>query len=178
MLIFGVKLPIRYRFHEIWVSLRLNLKWILYESSIFLNLTQKVISGITPIHECKQPFLHRCYIVNLFAARIFKNLAESIIYDVAEFSSIGYWWKISCKMSKIYTTASRKSRKKKVLKTGNIGPKSNWRQAKSTPSQYCCNMSEPGWWRQILCFAYLIVVAWNVPENTNIVWKNSAEVKI
>jgi hypothetical protein len=30
MLIFGVKLPIRYPFHEIWVSLRLNLRWILY----------------------------------------------------------------------------------------------------------------------------------------------------
>ena len=34
-LIFGVKLPIRYPFHEIWVSLRLNLRWILYESSNF-----------------------------------------------------------------------------------------------------------------------------------------------
>jgi hypothetical protein len=32
MLIFGVNLPIRYPFHEIWVSLRLNLRWILYES--------------------------------------------------------------------------------------------------------------------------------------------------
>jgi hypothetical protein len=29
---FRVKLPIRYPFHEIWVSLRLNLRWILYES--------------------------------------------------------------------------------------------------------------------------------------------------
>jgi hypothetical protein len=34
MLIFGVKLPIRYPFHEIWVSLRLNLRWILYETLI------------------------------------------------------------------------------------------------------------------------------------------------
>ena len=39
MLIFGVKLPIRYPFHEIWVSLRLNLRWLLYESSIFFYLT-------------------------------------------------------------------------------------------------------------------------------------------
>ena len=31
----SLKLPIRYPFHEIWVSLRLNLRWILYESSIF-----------------------------------------------------------------------------------------------------------------------------------------------
>jgi hypothetical protein len=31
MLIFGVELPIRYPFHEIWVSLRLNLRWILYD---------------------------------------------------------------------------------------------------------------------------------------------------
>jgi hypothetical protein len=36
MLIFGVKFPFRYPFHEIWVSLRLNLRWILYESSIFI----------------------------------------------------------------------------------------------------------------------------------------------
>ena len=39
MLIFGLKLPIRYPFREIWVSLRLNLRWILYESSFFFYLT-------------------------------------------------------------------------------------------------------------------------------------------
>jgi hypothetical protein len=52
MLIFGVKLPFRYPFHEIWVSLRLNLRWILYESSIFIlfNIEGYVefFSGITP----------------------------------------------------------------------------------------------------------------------------------
>ena len=37
MLIFGVKFPIRYHFHEIWVSLRLTLRWIMYESSFFLK---------------------------------------------------------------------------------------------------------------------------------------------
>jgi hypothetical protein len=40
MLIFGANLPIRYPFHEIWVSLRLNLRWILYESSFFLFIIE------------------------------------------------------------------------------------------------------------------------------------------
>ena len=35
----SLKLPIRYPFHEIWLSLRLNLRWILYESSFFFYLT-------------------------------------------------------------------------------------------------------------------------------------------
>jgi hypothetical protein len=50
MLIFGVKLPIRYPFHEKWVSLRLNLRWILYESSFFLFNIEgygEFFSGIT-----------------------------------------------------------------------------------------------------------------------------------
>jgi hypothetical protein len=55
MLIFGIKLPIRYPFHEIWVSLRLNLRWILYESSIifFFNIEgyREFFSGITPFRQ-------------------------------------------------------------------------------------------------------------------------------
>jgi hypothetical protein len=50
MLIFGGKLPIRYPFHEKWVSLRLNLRWILYESSFFLFNIEgygEFFSGIT-----------------------------------------------------------------------------------------------------------------------------------
>jgi hypothetical protein len=55
MLIFGIKLPIRYPFHEIWVSLRLNLRWILYESSIFFFFNiegyREFFSGITPFRQ-------------------------------------------------------------------------------------------------------------------------------
>jgi hypothetical protein len=53
MLIFGVKLPIRYPFHEIWVSLRLNLRWILYGSSFFIFNIEgygEFFSDITPIY--------------------------------------------------------------------------------------------------------------------------------
>jgi hypothetical protein len=39
MLIFGGKIPIRYPFHEIWVSLILNFMWNLYECSNRLYLT-------------------------------------------------------------------------------------------------------------------------------------------
>jgi hypothetical protein len=55
MLIFGIKLPIRYPFHEIWVSLRLNLRWILYENSIFFLFNiegyGEFFSGITPFRQ-------------------------------------------------------------------------------------------------------------------------------
>ena len=34
--------------------------------------------------------------------------------------------------------------------------------------------TEPDGWWHILCFAYLIVIAWNILENINIIWENSA----
>ena len=52
MLIFWGKLPIRYPFHEKWVSLRLSLRWILYEISkrFLFNIEGygEFFSGITP----------------------------------------------------------------------------------------------------------------------------------
>jgi hypothetical protein len=45
MLIFGVTLLIRYPFHEIWVSLILNFRINLYESSIFFYLAYNAMEN-------------------------------------------------------------------------------------------------------------------------------------
>jgi hypothetical protein len=53
MLIFGVKLPIRYPFHEIWVSLRLNLRCTCLEALFFIFSIEgygEFFSDITPIY--------------------------------------------------------------------------------------------------------------------------------
>ena len=69
MLIFGGNLPIRHPFHDIWLSLRINLRWNLYESSKRFYLTYTAMENYLVVLLLQTPVIHVVLIfINLSAS--------------------------------------------------------------------------------------------------------------
>jgi hypothetical protein len=79
MLIFGGNLPIRHPFHDIWLLLRLNLRWNLYKSSKRFYLTYTAMENYLVVLLLQTTVIHVVLIfINLSASHfdtyIDKNL--------------------------------------------------------------------------------------------------------